>query len=113
MKITVYDDEDNEVKMPMRKEVCDRCHGEGAHVNPAIDGHGITSDEMEELGDDFREDYLSGRYDVRCEECDGLRVVDVLDRERCTPEQLKAWDEAEQAEYDYRAERAAELRAGC
>jgi hypothetical protein len=44
-------------------------------VNPSIDAHGIGAEEMDELGDDFREDYLSGVYDVRCAECGGERVV--------------------------------------
>lgn len=59
----------------MKFAVCPRCEGRGSHVNPAIDGNGITGDEMDELGDDFREDYLSGVYDVACEECHGERVV--------------------------------------
>lgn len=56
-------------------EVCDRCRGHGSHTNPAIDGNGITRSEMGELGPEFLEDYLSGVYDVRCERCNGLRVV--------------------------------------
>jgi len=58
-----------------RFAVCPRCEGRGSHVNPAVDGNGITADEMDELGPDFREDYLSGVYDVRCDECKGDRVV--------------------------------------
>jgi hypothetical protein len=59
----------------VRYAVCPRCEGRGSHVNPAVDGNGITAEEMDELGEDFREDYLSGVYDVRCEECGGNRVV--------------------------------------
>lgn len=55
--------------------VCPTCRGKGTHVNPSIDAHGITSEEMDDLGDDFREDYISGHYDVLCAECNGLRVV--------------------------------------
>lgn len=66
-------------------EVCPRCKGEGVHTNPAIDGHGITAEEMNELGDDFREDYIAGVYDVPCECCHGKRVV--------TPEDLDDFHE--------------------
>lgn len=62
-------------------EVCPRCEGEGTHVNPAVDGHGITADEMDELGEDFREDYIAGVYDVACSMCKGKRVVTTEDKE--------------------------------
>jgi hypothetical protein len=55
--------------------ICPRCDGAGTHTNPAIDGNGITTSEMDELGEDFREDYLAGVYDIRCERCRGDRVV--------------------------------------
>lgn len=55
---------------------CPTCRGNGTHVNPAVDGNGLTSDDIDEMGgDDFMEDYLGGVYDVICEECGGLRVV--------------------------------------
>ena len=45
-------DEDGEiVQLPTRKEVCPRCHGEGTHVNPNIDGHGLSPHD-EDLDDD-------------------------------------------------------------
>jgi hypothetical protein len=61
--------------MSTRFIVCPTCEGRGTHVNPAVDGNGLTAEDMAELGDDFREDYLGGVYDVRCEECKGDRVV--------------------------------------
>lgn len=61
--------------MTERFAVCPTCEGRGTHVNPSIDAHGITAEEMDELGDDFREDYMGGVYDVACAECNGLRVV--------------------------------------
>jgi RecJ-like exonuclease len=93
-EITFPTQDGGEMTIPARYEVCDRCHGEGKHVNPAIDGNGITASEMDELGDDFREDYIAGVYDVACEECRGNRVVPVPDDDRCTEEQLRehyAW----------------------
>jgi len=84
-----------EATLPAKKEVCPRCRGKGTHVNPSIDGNGITSDEMEELGDEFLESYLSGVYDVKCHECNGLRVVDVIDRKRVSKKVLRALVKAE------------------
>ena len=72
-----------ELTLPTMKEVCPLCEGEGKHVNPSIDAHGITADEFAE-DPDFRDDYTSGTYDVTCNECHGLRVVDVPDFERMT-----------------------------
>lgn len=56
-------------------EVCPICRGRGNYVNPSIDSDGLTSADFEEAGDEFREDYLSGVYDVQCECCEGQRVV--------------------------------------
>ena len=45
MSITVYDDDGNDVDLPSCKVVCPRCRGEGKHINPSIDGHGIAGDD--------------------------------------------------------------------
>lgn len=77
----------DEVEIPFQYEVCDRCNGKGTHVNPSIDGNGITGDEMAEAGPEFLEDYMSGVYDVSCYECHGQRVVMVPDVAVLTPEE--------------------------
>ena len=61
--------------MPIRLVVCGVCDGRGEYVNPSIDSTGITGDEMAELGDDFREEYVAGLYNVGCTLCAGKRVV--------------------------------------
>ncbi len=100
------------LQMPAKRVVCPVCDGEGTHVNPSIDGNGITADEMQELGDDFREDYMRGVYDVRCEQCNGERVVLVPDESRISPKTLEAiWRYQEQCRRDD-AEEAAERRMG-
>lgn len=112
MKLTTFDDEGDEVEIPAMYAVCERCRGEGHHTNPAIDGNGLTSDDMDELGDDFREDYMSGVYDIRCEVCNGERLVLVPDPRRCTPEQLALYERRLQDEYEYRQEAEMERRMG-
>lgn len=81
-------------------EVCPRCEGEGKHVNPAIDGNGLSSEDFDELGDEFREDYFAGIYDVPCYECKGKRVVKA--------QSAKTQDELENEAFD--REWAAEMR---
>lgn len=84
MEITIhsYDrDEDLEVSIPAKYEVCSRCDGRGTHVNPSIDGNGLTQSDFAD-DPDFAEDYFAGRYDVQCYECRGLRVVPVPDESK-------------------------------
>lgn len=77
--------------------VCWQCHGTGA--SSAYLG-AYTSDEMDELGDEFIEDYRRGLYDRPCDVCSGLHVV--LEHEsEC---------ETEREEQEYRAAVASEQR---
>ena len=102
---------DGEVKLPVKFEVCPVCVGKGSHVNPSIDAHGISAEEFQE-DPDFRDDYMSGKYDVPCYECHGLRVVEVVDRENCDPELLKEYDEEVKSELEYQAICEAERKMG-
>lgn len=53
-------------------EVCPRCEGEGKIVHPGLSVW--TESDRWEDPEGF-EDMMSGRYDVTCPECHGLRVV--------------------------------------
>lgn len=109
--------------MQQQFKVCGTCQGRGSHVNRAIDGNGITQDEMAEMGPEFFEDYMSGMYDVRCEECGGNRVVpkcvscnhSAEDEDGLHCFNHASHDEREriQGDRDYEAEVAAERRMGC
>jgi hypothetical protein len=69
------DGNEREVDVHVPWVVCGRCDGEGRHGNPAFDG--VPREwwiENDPSGKDF-DAYLSGSWDVRCEECDGRRVV--------------------------------------
>ncbi len=94
IKFTYESDDGDEVEawLPAKYEVCDRCHGKGSHVNPNIDGNGITASEMEEIcyyDPDFPENYMSGMYDVQCENCKGLRVVLEVDEDNLSEDGKK------------------------
>lgn len=108
-----YDDDDNEVviELPAKYKVCGRCAGAGSHVNPNVDGHGISQEEFDE-DPDFRESYFNGDYDVQCEECEGQRVVLTVDRERTNPTLLQMWDDKVQSDYECAMEYAHEQRMG-
>jgi len=102
-------------EFPATFEVCGLCDGQGSHVNPSIDAHGISA---EEFYDDpgFAEDYFNGVYNVACYECKGLRVTPTIDTNNLTDQQKKDYDVLQEKIRDdamYAAECAAERRMGC
>jgi RecJ-like exonuclease len=106
----VTDDGDEaEHSIPARYEVCSRCAGTGTHVNPSIDGNGISPEEFR-ADPDFEESYFRGDYDVTCEKCDGERVVPVADLERATSEQRAAYREHQRVLAEMRRDDASERR---
>lgn len=60
--------------------VCPECRGTGS--SSAYLG-AFTSEDMHEQGQDFMDDYISGAYDRKCDECNGLRVVAGCKTEGC------------------------------
>ena len=103
-----------EESLPGKYEVCDRCLGKGSHCNPSIDGNGLTSEDFAE-DPDFRDDYMSGMYDVPCYECKGARVVLVVDEDKAKvedPEILSAYERHLENQAISRRERASEERWG-
>ncbi len=67
---------------------------------------------MDELGPEFYEDYMSGVYDVVCEDCHRANVVDVVDEDRADPETLRKYHKVQEEEWAYQAERLNEIRMG-
>lgn len=109
------EEEEKELEFPAKFEVCGLCDGKGKHVNPSIDSNGITGEEMYELGDDFRDDYMNGFYDVSCYRCKGQNVEPAIDEGALSKEQkanLKEFEEHQRSEAYYRAECEAERRMG-
>ena len=99
---------DDDEYFPVHFEVCTTCEGRGSYVNPSIDSHGISREEMDENGPEFMEDYFSGMYDITCEHCRGNRVIPVPDEEQ----HQRVLDEMEQSRYEDYAQQAAERRIG-
>lgn len=98
-------DAEETIELPGKYEVCDRCGGKGTHVNPSIDGHGMSMDEFygPDWDDEEREMYMTGGYDVGCYDCGGKRVVLVVDDEACDKKLLEEYYECmdRQAREDY------------
>jgi len=99
--IQFTDDDGNEHELPTKYEVCHQCNGHGSHVNPSIDGHGISREEFD-ADPDFEEAYFAGRYDVQCYTCKGLRVVPEVDETQVSPDLLAAYHAHLDSEAEYR-----------
>jgi len=57
-----------------RKMECPVCKGKGSHVNPAIDGNGLSAEMREDP--EFMEEYMDGAYDVVCNNCGGQGTIE-------------------------------------
>jgi len=109
--ITYYDDDGDEAELPAKYEVCLNCKGKGSHVNRAIDGNGLDEESLDDP--EFMKDYMSGVYDVPCDECRGKRVVTVVDEARADPDELKAHRAYQCEMAECRAQELAEIAFGC
>lgn len=78
--------------LPIKFHVCHTCKGKGTHVNPSIDGHGLTHEDFDN-DPDFRDDYFGGRYDVTCSDCEGQRVMPEIDEDGMNPSQRRFWEQ--------------------
>jgi len=108
------DGDEEEIALPIEFEVCPMCSGKGKHVHPDIDGHGISMDEWnDEWSYEEQEAYMSGGYDVTCYECNGKRVIPVIDEKKADSKALKQWDDQQRAIAELEAEERAERRFGC
>lgn len=106
-------DDEGRLRVPFRWGVCGTCNGEGKHVNPSIDAHGITAEEWERDWDpEEREGYMRGDYDVECAECHGRTTVPVPDLDALSPVARRLVDDAIASHDDCAAIQAAEMRFG-
>lgn len=85
LTITLVEDDGEEIdhQLPAKWVVCSRCNGAGRHVNPSIDGNGLTREDFD-ADPDFEEAYFSGAYDVTCYACEGRTTVEQVDFDRLT-----------------------------
>jgi hypothetical protein len=104
---------------PSTNEVCERCEGYGTHLNSNIGSYGYSAEEFAEsfpddnlMGYNPREEYFKrgGIYDVTCEECNGNKVVEVVDEDKLNEEQKKLFAKYEEYMEEKAADEAADLR---
>lgn len=120
IEFTVVDDDGVETvhSLPSKMEVCDKCEGHGKCLHEAIGSHAYSMEEFNESFDaEEQGEYFNrgGRYDVVCPECDGKRVVEVVDEEKAEkndPALLKAYYEKCQDDYAYERMCESERRYG-
>jgi len=100
--------------IPFQWSICDHCQGHGTttrHVE--CDGGGFTASEWAEQDEDFREDYMAGRYDRPCPHCQNGKVQ-IPDVARCSFAQRRELVELRRAAREremWAAQERAELRA--
>jgi hypothetical protein len=114
MQIALYNGDDDSTTvhvLPATWEICPRCRGEGTHLNPSIDGHGITQEEWDrDWGDEERDNYFNGVYDVVCEQgCTSGKVL-VGDEARMSAAQRELYVRWLEEEAERKAEEAADRR---
>lgn len=96
--------DDEEVEVPIKFEVCPTCDGRGCHVNPNIDRHGLSREDLDE-DPDFAEGYMAGQYDVQCHECHGERVVPVCLDEKVLQKLRDDYESRREMDAEMEAER--------
>ncbi len=75
--------------------VCPTCEGKGRIDHPAF-SNGVDPNLMDDR--DFEDDYFAGKYDIKCTECKGLRVVDTQSKESvayCCGKRMREYSEQE------------------
>lgn len=107
MWVETDDGDEESLSGPCKYEVCPTCHGNGKHVNPSIDAHGLSREAFAE-DPRFELDYFSGTYDVTCYGCGGKRVVPVPRK----TEHKALVEERVREELEYRRECAMERMMG-
>lgn len=86
--------------------ICTLCHGDGHHVNPAIDAGGLSREDFDD-DPDFAEGYRRGDYDVTCVRCGGsgkvreaeLAAIHAREHERAESRRLAAREDGDAEGY--------------
>lgn len=95
------------VELPAHWAICHTCQGDGKHSRAL---GSFTSDDWAELDDEWKEDYMAGRFDAICETCKGSGKVLEVDRDMCTTAEQKAALQSMDDDAEYEREARAERR---
>jgi hypothetical protein len=104
------DGEIPKVSLSFEWVICDYCRGNGGHSRRL----GVIShDDWNDWSDETRNAYSHGRFDARCDACDGSGKVRELDLEQ-VPTEVAEWIERHRtAIYESAQESYYERLAGC
>lgn len=98
------------VSLPTRWVICDYCEGNGGHSRRF---GAITEEDWHDWDDESRHAYMSGKYDERCDSCNGSGKVLVLE-ENILPAEVQSYIECyRNGEHESAMERYSERMAGC
>lgn len=109
-----YMNDEHSVTVPTKWVICTECKGEGHHSK---DFGAFTSSDLDEWygdsseRDEFVSDYMSGRYDHTCTDCNGTGKVKDIDTD--DPFIKQEYESYMQEVAECRAIEAAERAAGC
>lgn len=88
IEITLYRDDCEETfKTPAKWHICQACEGCGTDRGASVecDGGGFTSSQWADQNEEFKRDYLAGKYERPCEFCAGSGKVLVVDHDALSP----------------------------
>lgn len=107
-QLILYDEDGSEKALPFKWEICEACEGHG--LSSSYLG-AFTRSDMDEMGEEFMEDYFVGRLDRPCDHCENGKVK-VIDERRVSKADLDAWEKQvagdEECEAIHRQERLME-----
>jgi len=83
---TLYTPDGDEVQLPTKWEICQRCAGEGYTV---LHGMEINPDDWEQ--EELDEYFHGSTYRTPCD-CDGTGKVKIVDEDRLSPTELGWWN---------------------
>lgn len=118
--LTVYGNRgEHAFVFPAKWIICPECDGHATDRGRSVecDGGGFTASEWAEQDEDFRDDYIAGRYDQPCRPCEGTGKVHTVDRKetrryRWLVKVLAEYDRQQRDSADIDAMQAAERRMG-
>lgn len=113
MTTILYNEDGSETQLPTRWVICAACNGHGkssAYLGAITQGDREPGGTWEDP-DDFAR-YMAGRYDRKCEPCNGSGKVEVVDSAKLDKTTCKAWRDQCRYDREYEAEVAAERRMG-
>lgn len=82
--------EGSKTRIPIAFCVCQLCSGRGFQKISKLSSMALSDSDLELLGQSFMDKHCETEH-VNCVECDGKRVIPILDQNAANAKELKAW----------------------